>query len=1189
MSQPQSDVYAMLESSFKASPNLRQPKHLPRRSDDYRTYSRAAAPLKRDYSYTTQATDDTDSIADSEHNTPLQSPGALPGADSGLPPTPPTASQDGRTAQMPEQPLHADSVRNSIISQKSSLSTPVNARSPPTPDPSPPRTNASNGTNGTTATLERPPIYTYPSSRADSFQTAREDPFSSDREDSRAATPANDRLSTVEEDRGLGLAFEHDQHDVTPTNKQGPYFPTTEPVDSTVGAEEDKGSQVVEDIPDREWNTDLMRNVTVRRKRRTPSSTPRKSSAPARIPSPVAKDVEEPAPAVTIVEAASPTPSTRARRASSLRERVEASHNSPVTPSIENFAHSIGWPSEGRGMTGERQRDNTNKRLSTASVASTVVSAYVNITPPRRNPTLRHSGRNMAYRRDYSSPANLGSETHSNRNSMISQYDDMPPHRLVHKRTNIADRSARFSTNSDVGSSRIMSPSLSLRQRTIDSSAHTLAHQESIRNVLQPAADIVSRHSTVARSGGSYHKRVNSAPEATRRTLSSKPRNFTELRPSESPAPMEDPVKRMSVRAPSPPVPAPSPPVRAPSPTLSPKPRRTSPTSRKNRRRSQVVTDMKLPANLENTLPNLPDQGVDGPAERDVFMGASHPVEETRVPSALTDRVRLLLAARETAESATLVDSKQNPATSENLEKFSPLKDTSPHLRQGARPVSWAKRASLSPEMAVRPILKDRTSTDEVKRRSNASRPDSGDHGRVSFDQSASRSASRTEEHANARHLYSQSTPFSQFSDTVEVTEATAVSIYPHNNHSLLVVQQSRGNSLLPEQRQITGNTYLTPQDDREVRSTPSPPFVEAPEAPQQAREEVDEPYPQPTLTFEPSTPPTQFDLPQPDGVESPLTNPRDPPEPPIIKFIPPTPMEELENQLVPPPPGPPERSDSHPQRRLSVLQRARRYSDNLITPLFGRASNNRTRYTSDPFKQHIHRNPSVPSVNEEDGTLHPFWRPRGFWDGFEDGDSEDDSDEDSGLPSGGDTSDIEDPEPEPLPSRPRRASTISNKLKGGFRGSGGFLIGNSMGLERAGTNKRRHHITLPPHFRTPRTARHLASPDKVIIQAPTAPLGRHRSGGISKRRSSHDLRRTNSLPDNVSTVSIEYEQSRRGRGSWRQGKSLPGLKKYHVQYIGISGVKEKLRERRTEKRREKIRRSIGSRYYVDPVGTGSV
>jgi hypothetical protein len=39
MSEPEPDVYAMLESSFQPSPNLRQTKRLPLRTDDYRTYS----------------------------------------------------------------------------------------------------------------------------------------------------------------------------------------------------------------------------------------------------------------------------------------------------------------------------------------------------------------------------------------------------------------------------------------------------------------------------------------------------------------------------------------------------------------------------------------------------------------------------------------------------------------------------------------------------------------------------------------------------------------------------------------------------------------------------------------------------------------------------------------------------------------------------------------------------------------------------------------------------------------------------------------------------------------------------------------------------------------------------------------------------------------------------------------------
>jgi hypothetical protein len=37
------------------------------------------------------------------------------------------------------------------------------------------------------------------------------------------------------------------------------------------------------------------------------------------------------------------------------------------------------------------------------------------------------------------------------------------------------------------------------------------------------------------------------------------------------------------------------------------------------------------------------------------------------------------------------------------------------------------------------------------------------------------------------------------------------------------------------------------------------------------------------------------------------------------------------------------------------------------------------------------------------------------------------------------------------------------------------------------------------------------------------------------------------------------------------------------VQYIGVSEFKDWLKERTAEKRRDKIRKSIGSRYYGEP------
>lgn len=1100
MSEPQPAGPGLLESPLHPSPRLRHHKNLPRRtSDDY------AAPDKD----------------------------ASTGADNGLPPTPPTVSQDGHSPQDLDPPAHADGLVSSLVSKKSSLSTPVNARSPPTPDPSPPRTNGSHPAH---AVPERPPMFAYPSSRAESFRTAREDQFSSDPSDGRSVTPLGDRLSTVQEDRGLGLAFEREDGDATPTESVQPVYPDVEAADTTAGADQVKTPPVADDIPDREWNTDLMRNVTIRRKR-TPTSSPRKQRNPS----------------VAVVETASPTPSTRARRASSLRERVEASSNSPRTPSIDMFAQSIGWPSENTDAPGEKQPDAHNKRLSTSSGGSTVVEAMVIVTPPRRRQTLRHSGKNMAYKREVSSPANLGTGTYSNRNSI--QSDDAPLHRLVHKRASVAERNKSISIESDAPySERNMSPSLSLRQRMIDSSAHTLAHQESVRRILQPAADILSRSNSISRPNNSranyYYKRFSSAPEPARKTsASSGTRHFSQLSPPESP----QHINNVS--------------------TVSPKPSQASPRSRKAGHQQRVVHDLRHPADTNKSLPDLPAQAPAEHALQDVFVEASEPVEdaeEKRPPSALMERVRQLVAQREAEEVATLVvEPKEQSPLPENLKPFSPLQDSSPPVQRGSRSSRGRSgepkrsspsqdRHSLSPETVLRPSL-DRVSTEEMVRRSHEWRRPSEEHGRVSFD----RSTIRTEEHAMARHLYAQTTPFSQFSDTpIEVSEATAVTIFPHNNHSLLVVQQvSRGNSMFTEQDELGNDSYLTPQDPRELQSTPTPPFVDASE---EYAERSEQPL-QPTVNVEPSTPPMQIALPQPGAVDSPLKNPRAPPAPPKINFIPPTPAEELERQLIP---GPPKRSNSHPQRRLSLVQRARRYSDNLIPTLLSRASSNRGRRISDS-QAHTHRTPRVPTVNDDEGTLHPFWRPRGFWDDFDDSGSESEGEET--LPTGGDTSDVSDVPAAAAP--PKRSNTLGRRLASGIKGSGGFLIGNSLGVERHGTNKRRHHVTLPPHFpKSPKTQTHASSP-KILIQAPTMPLGPTPGGGISKRGSRPSLRSATS-----------YERPQR-RASWRQGRSLPGLKKYHVQYIGLSGVKERLRERTAEKRREKLRQSIGTRYFVEPGG----
>ncbi|KAJ4368566.1 hypothetical protein N0V86_009473 [Didymella sp. IMI 355093] len=1178
MSALQPDAYALLEEALTSPPKRPARQHDSRRSDSYRQYLPAAAPLQLQHD-DAQSEDDTgpesdqESVASSQQSTPLASPGIVHGADNnGLPPTPPSISRDGPTAVSREPLPNRNSMVGSIMSQKSALSTPVNARSPPTPDPSPPRTAGSSSTAPSNhLSVERPPLFPYPSSRAESFTTARED-LSSEPSNSRSVTPLVDRLSTVEEDRGLGLAFEQDDNDATPTEKPRLFYPSPKmedtmqeksmlddaDADAMAGAEEDQEFPVVDRLPDREWNTELMRNVTVRRKRKQDSAS---------------SSIDAPQPVDTAASATSPAVSTRSRRNSSLRERVEASSNSPRSRSIENFAQSIGWPAEVNPTHEEPLHESKSKRMSTASVASTIVAAVVITTPPQRQRTLRHSGKNMALRRESASPLSRVSATHSNRNSMASE--DVPLHRLVHKKANLVDRNKRFSTDSDTlgalspvsTAPRNASPFSVRSSRTIDSSAYTLAHQESVRRILQPAADILSRSNSQRHPDRSPRMRISSAPESAQQaTGPARTRAFVELSPPQSP-------QRATARSTRSPVMSPQLPYSSPAPVdLS---------------RRRVVSDSSRPGDLDKPLPRNPMEHVLDSAQRQLSVYDDNP-EDKAPPPALLDRVRLLVAEREAQDEVVptpTVD--QTPASPERQQSMSPSQ-LSPPVRRGSRSSrgrSEERRRSSFSQDRTSPLQDsqvrqsfDRGTPEDFSRRSyDWQRRTSDEHRRISFD----RSTGRTEEHANARHLYSQSTPFSQISDTpIEVSEATAVSIYPHNNNSLLVVQQpSRVNSMMPEPKQLTDGAYFDSQDGVELRQevirTPTPPFVDAIEGAQESPQVFHTPQApvQPTLTFEPSTPPMQIDLPQPDGVDSPLKNPRSAPEPPKIMFIPPTPAEELEHPLEVGPPGPPKHSDSHPQRRLSLVQRARRYSDNFISPLMARASSNRGRHYSESHarSQSSHRNPEVPTVNDEDGTLHPFWRPRGFWDGFEDSDSDD---EDDVLPSGGDTSDIEDPSPEPYP---RRRNTLRKRLTNSFQGSGGFLIGNSLGVERHGTNRRRHHVTLPPHFpSSPKTSQHTSSP-RILLDS-TQPL-RSSSSGIRKRGSQPSLR---------SSASFERPGTNR-RQSWRQGRAIPGLKGYQVQYIGVSGIRSRLKERTAEKRRDKIRKSIGSRYYVEPNSGGAL
>jgi hypothetical protein len=199
----------------------------------------------------------------------------------------------------------------------------------------------------------------------------------------------------------------------------------------------------------------------------------------------------------------------------------------------------------------------------------------------------------------------------------------------------------------------------------------------------------------------------------------------------------------------------------------------------------------------------------------------------------------------------------------------------------------------------------------------------------------------------NLRPPSAQRTPFSQqslhsISPVVEMGEATAVNFFPHNNHSLQLIESNH----LPESRAVQ-ELYTS---DRDLQ----------------------------LATHEPTTPVASL-LPM-LSVESPLRNPREPPKPPQFKVIPPTPAvltptDDVNRQL-----GTKDPNKRGPGRRFGSLRRPsianRRYSGSFARS-FGRS---------------LSLNAKNKKADQDlDGTLHPFWRPRGFWEGFSESDNEED------------------------------------------------------------------------------------------------------------------------------------------------------------------------------------------------------
>ncbi|KAJ4265641.1 hypothetical protein NW762_004935 [Fusarium torreyae] len=407
-------------------------------------------------------------------------------------------------------------------------------------------------------------------------------------------------------------------------------------------------------------------------------------------------------------------------------------------------------------------------------------------------------------------------------------------------------------------------------------------------------------------------------------------------------------------------------------------------------------------------------------------------------------------------------------------------------------------------------------------------------------------SSDRHDDFLAAKGHGSQNTPFSLASVETNgtnpvVSEALAVQMYPHQNSSLLMVDHSTKPSESPDQ------TSTEVDEDLEV------------------------PLPTDSTEGAPTTPPQpKFSL---DDVDSPLRNPRAPPEPPshppAINFIPATPsgttpahekMVQMGNYF--------EATNEKPPRRPSMVRRAfnrtRRHSVDY-TPSSRRPSSFLSRTLSLSRTGRIRgmpsmeREPAYPSPDDspvEEDKLHPFWRPQ--W-------SSEDSDECDG--------DCDDDCPVHWPDEPvdqvYRYPPVDNRPKGPQRSFSSRM--------------KRTFAVLPPREGSYYTSYDWPGTERRTIgRTPSGNLRvmRHRSSFDSLRRSYNDDERPHSADGEVKRSFWRANSLQRRADKEKRRLSL-GSKLEELQ-----NLPRKFSEKRREKRSQELRKKIsGPKEVRDGVG----
>lgn len=928
----------------------------------------------------------------------------------GLPPTPPTHSRQSSGSQQSIIPAPKFDIPriDTPTHTPSAPSTPPNQKSPPTPDFTPPRAMPLAFRPGRPPTTER-----YPSSRTDSFKTARENPESEDEDEHSTVRPVlpSARTSAAEvaqlptpppkrKEIGLGLGLESDAGTTTPRPK----------VDSSqeefVVFDGEWAFAGEEAEVTREWDDNLMRNVTVR-KRPVRKLQKRRITTNFLTDEVIEDDIVSPTNATKIAtnflngevvedDVVSPTVATKVLRSMPLQERVARYRFARDTAnriSSENYPEKSSWPSVVASPESPTSQD--VRRFSTMSGRSshsTVVEAMVVDAKPARRKTLRHTKKQLGLR-DFGSDQSLMS---SGPSSIVSSE---PQHRLHHHMEKIPER----------------------------------------------------RHHSLASTG-------------TVSTTSTNGKSRREVIKSGAIPVVIIPERRSSTKS-----------SRAPS---------LRSTSSRRTKRSMSLNSAPLSASSKFNDPGYFDTLPPRKRTMSESGGSAHSVRTIDFPPVIPNRRSSLSAptSRNTSRAGSL--------TADSLKAHNMLqvaKEEPPHEYTVAQPSADVER-------------------------------DPGSH-------SARLNVDHNGDPFFGKRLSTQVTPFSQASyetagTMAEVSEAMAVTIFPHQNKSVLVVQHQAPN-------------------DSPTNS------LEAVESAETER---------PTMavnghaTTGPVTPP-QPSHPM-DQVDSPLRNPRSPPEPPAIKFIPPTPAAMTpgheENRQLGFDDTRPSSSDDQPKRTMSLMRRAfsnRRNSETaaqrpgFLARTFS-LSGNRNHVDESTQTAKGSANALYPSVADKpaDGSkLHPFWRPAHFWDDLEGHQDYDDDDEYS-YPS--------------IDNRPTSKRTFSQKLKRTF----------------AILPIQDEYYDYEPYPTDRRTMRRTPSGNMRVVK--------QRSSNSSLRRAGSGRRviveqRPHTGPSTERPFGYGFKEGNGGKVH-----TIPGLG-LRVEYVGFSGMRRRMSERRREQSRQKLRATI--------------